>query len=165
MADSDANDVHATQSGHSAVTEDRVYGLSMDALAGIPEHVLYLFLDASTGWQKVLKIVPGGLGRPYAKSRHTMFERLKAKGIIKPSPRSTEQKGLQRIEALLTQILGKQFECTEMCKRIEARTEQLKGDVLGFEDLVRSKGHLVFIKDEFSLKKTRPFGATAKAQR
>ncbi|KAJ7810885.1 hypothetical protein B0H14DRAFT_3756332 [Mycena olivaceomarginata] len=161
----DTNDVHAVQSGHSGVTEDRVYDLSMDALAGIPEHVLYLFLDASTGWQKVLLIVPGGLGRPYTKSRYTMFGRLKAKGIIKPSPQSTEQKGLQHIEALLTRLLEKQFESTEMCERIEAKTDQLEGDVLGFEDLVRSKGHLVFFKEEFLLKKTRSFGATAKAQR
>lgn len=103
------NDIHAGQSGHSGSTEDRVYGLSMDALAGVPEHVLYQYLDASTGWQKVLEIVPGGLGRPYAKSRYTMFDRLKAKGIIKPSPRSAEQKGLQHIEALLTRLLEKQL--------------------------------------------------------
>jgi hypothetical protein len=69
LMEEDENDsVQAQQSGHSRRTENRVYGLSPDAMAGAPEDLLPLFLDASTDWQVACKVVPGGLGLTYSQA-------------------------------------------------------------------------------------------------
>ncbi|KAG2063234.1 hypothetical protein BDR04DRAFT_1123399, partial [Suillus decipiens] len=66
----DAEDtIDALQAGHSRATENRVYGLSVQALAGAAEDVLPLFLNASTAWQTRCKTVPGGTLLPYKKAR------------------------------------------------------------------------------------------------
>ncbi|KAJ7105805.1 hypothetical protein C8R44DRAFT_942367 [Mycena epipterygia] len=74
--------VNAMQSGHSLPTENRVYGLSPDALLGAPEDVLYLFLRASTEWQKAMKVVPGGLALPYKEARTHDFDSLVLRGVF-----------------------------------------------------------------------------------
>lgn len=61
MANGIEDTIGAEQAGHNWETERRKYGLSPDALAGQAEDVLPLFLNASTGWQKVMKTVPGML--------------------------------------------------------------------------------------------------------
>ncbi|KAG2088559.1 uncharacterized protein F5147DRAFT_658677 [Suillus discolor] len=43
--------VEALKAGHNRSTENRIYGRSPDALAGAPEDLLALFLQASTNWQ------------------------------------------------------------------------------------------------------------------
>jgi hypothetical protein len=57
--------IHAWQTGHSPTSELRVYGLSPDAMLGTSEDVFHLFLEASTEWQKIFGVVPGGLGLSY----------------------------------------------------------------------------------------------------
>lgn len=61
--------VDALQAGHSRATENRLYGLSVETLAGPAEDVLPLFLNASTTWQVRCKAVPGGALIPYAEAR------------------------------------------------------------------------------------------------
>lgn len=51
--------IGAEQAGHSWRVETKVYGLSPDALAGLPEDSLHLYLRASGGWQSVMRTVPG----------------------------------------------------------------------------------------------------------
>jgi hypothetical protein len=51
--------IHVRQAGHSRAVEDRVYGLSPDALLGAAEDLLPLFMAASTKWQVIHKAVPG----------------------------------------------------------------------------------------------------------
>lgn len=51
--------VGAEQAGHSWAVEKKIYGVSMDALAGSSEDFLAVFLKASTNWQKAMKTVPG----------------------------------------------------------------------------------------------------------
>lgn len=63
-------------------TED-IYGLSPDAMLGASEDVFHLFLEASTEWQKELKVVPGGLGLPYKKAAMERFDNLVGQDIIK----------------------------------------------------------------------------------
>jgi hypothetical protein len=75
--------VHALQSGHTPASENRIYGLSPDALLGASEDVLHLFLDASTDWQIVNRIVPGGLALPYQEVRTDHFTALGAAGKFK----------------------------------------------------------------------------------
>ncbi|KAG2365348.1 hypothetical protein BDR07DRAFT_1277326, partial [Suillus spraguei] len=70
VMDQDAEDtVDALQAGHSRATENRIYGLSTQALAGAAEDVLPLFLNASTAWQTRCKTVPGGTLLPYKQAR------------------------------------------------------------------------------------------------
>lgn len=68
--------VFARLNGHSPETENRIYGVSADAMLGTSEDVFQLYLDASTEWQKAFRIVPGGLGLPYKKVRSKMFDNL-----------------------------------------------------------------------------------------
>jgi hypothetical protein len=70
------DDVDALQAGHSRSTENRVYGLSMQAIAGASEDVLPLFLNTSTVWQKKCETVPGGQLLPYHQARSADFSRF-----------------------------------------------------------------------------------------
>lgn len=63
------DDVDALQAGHTRATENRIYGLSPQSLAGAAEDILPLFLEASTKWQKCCKAMPGGSGLPYRQAR------------------------------------------------------------------------------------------------
>jgi hypothetical protein len=75
--------VQAQQAGHSRGLENLVYGLSPDATLGAPEDTIALFLNASTDWQKVVKVVPGGLALPYKEATMRCFEALVAHGLIR----------------------------------------------------------------------------------
>lgn len=75
--------IHALQSGHSQANENRIYGLSPDAILGPPEDFLQLFLDASTEWQVVNNVVPGGFSLKYQEARMANFKPLVQSGVIK----------------------------------------------------------------------------------
>ncbi|KAG6863980.1 hypothetical protein C0991_001400, partial [Blastosporella zonata] len=79
--------VDALQATHSRQTENRIYGLSPDALSGVAEDVLPLYLDASTEWQIQAMAVPGGLGLPYTECVSTNFSALVKAGHIKQPSR------------------------------------------------------------------------------
>ena len=108
--------ISVRQAGHSRVLEDRMYGLSPDALLGVAEDLLPLFMASSTKWQTLHKAVPGefcacstytpsrdlsltdlpigGLMLPYPEARSTHFDDLVNKGVIKlasPSKGSSSQ--------------------------------------------------------------------------
>jgi hypothetical protein len=68
--------VEALQAGHTRATENRIYGLSPDALAGAAEDLLPLFLQASTNWQLLMKTVPGGLELAYTHASSKHFKEL-----------------------------------------------------------------------------------------
>lgn len=67
--DDTTNDLEALQAGHTRATEDRIYGLSMYSLAGVPEDVLPYYLEASTSWQTHCRTVMGGTLLPYQQAR------------------------------------------------------------------------------------------------
>ncbi|KAG2134990.1 hypothetical protein BD769DRAFT_1352930 [Suillus cothurnatus] len=71
MEEETEDTVEALQAGHSRATENRIYGLSVQALAGAAEDVLPLFLNASTTWQIKCKTVPGGTLLPYNQARNS----------------------------------------------------------------------------------------------
>ena len=54
--------IGAEQAGHSWRIERSIYGISADALAGLPEDRIPLFLKASCNWQKAMRTVPGTFG-------------------------------------------------------------------------------------------------------
>ncbi|KAG2110465.1 hypothetical protein BD769DRAFT_1674624 [Suillus cothurnatus] len=80
LEDDEQDTVEALQAGHNRSTENRIYGLSPDALAGAPEDLLPLFLQASTNWQLVMRTVPGGLQLPYTLARSYQFKQLADSG-------------------------------------------------------------------------------------
>ena len=126
--------VHALQSGHSVANENRIYGLSPEAFLGASEDVMQLFLDASTEWQVVNKVVPGGLGLSYTESRMNQFDSLVTSGVIKgsrPSPQTpplvsdkpeslhvmqeTILKAIQGLSGQMQQIQKEVNELKQMC--------------------------------------------------
>ncbi|KAG6819759.1 hypothetical protein H0H93_008917 [Arthromyces matolae] len=92
LMDVDEEDtVTALQASHSRRTENRIYGLSPDALSGVGEDVLPLYLDASTDWQIESLVVPGGLGLPYKECIHSNFIPLVHAKRIKRGPSGTHK--------------------------------------------------------------------------
>ncbi|KAJ6453407.1 hypothetical protein C8R45DRAFT_945244 [Mycena sanguinolenta] len=135
--------INAMQSGHSSTTENMVYGLSPDSLMGAPEDVLNLFLLTSGEWQKVARMVPGGLGLDYRTARCTLFESLVAAGVIalkggRPvvavthdtvkSADVTEQLAQQLAKVSLggAAIMDKQDQALAILSRLEARIAELE---------------------------------------
>jgi hypothetical protein len=82
LEEDERDTVEALQAGHSRATENRVYGLSPDALAGAPEDLLPLFLQASSNWQLLMHTVPGGLGLSYRHARGRHFKELAKSGRL-----------------------------------------------------------------------------------
>lgn len=56
---SEINTAQVLQYGHNRSIHDSIYGVSTDATAGPSEDILPLFLDASTDWQRKMKVVQG----------------------------------------------------------------------------------------------------------
>ncbi|KAG2126628.1 uncharacterized protein EDB93DRAFT_1096999 [Suillus bovinus] len=80
LEDDDEDTIEALQAGHSRATENRIYGLSPDMLAGGAEDLLPLFLQASTNWQLLMRTVPGGLQLAYTDARAIHFQQLAESG-------------------------------------------------------------------------------------
>ncbi|KAH0581484.1 hypothetical protein H2248_011200 [Termitomyces sp. 'cryptogamus'] len=90
LIESDSGDtIEAMQATHSRRTENRIYGLSMDALSGVAEDVLPLYLQASTHWQIASCAVPGGLALPYFRVRASDFDELVKRGVLVLPPQSS----------------------------------------------------------------------------
>jgi hypothetical protein len=69
MENNDNEMVAALQAAHSVQTERRLYGLSDESML-VESHIhLQHFLDASTDWQNLCRIVPGGQMLPYNQAR------------------------------------------------------------------------------------------------
>jgi hypothetical protein len=133
--DGNQETVQALQSGHTRQTENRIYGISTETLAGSADEVLPMFLDASTDWQVACRIVPGGHLLPYSKARMEFFEQLSSDKAIKSNysrPIATIEQALDRVitglnssleEVLLTklepkleQMIEKIFNRLSSCK-------------------------------------------------
>lgn len=106
--------VEATQATHSRRTENRVYGLSADALSGVAEDVLPLYLDASTQWQIATGAVPGGLALPYPEARSEHFQALVESGRIQvpPSMQGSSKVQVESIVASVVQAIQPAIEST-----------------------------------------------------
>ncbi|KAJ7574807.1 hypothetical protein C8J56DRAFT_802497 [Mycena floridula] len=89
LEDSDSADtIEAEQMGHSRATEKAHYGLSSNAWDGASDEIILLFLKASSKWQVLLELVPGGLQLPYHSAQPDQFQRLVTKGLIKLNKRT-----------------------------------------------------------------------------
>lgn len=80
--ESTSSSAHALQSGHSARTENRIYGLSPDSLIGATEDIMQVFLNASTEWQRLFGIVPGGAMLKFHQATMSQYGVLQAMGHL-----------------------------------------------------------------------------------
>lgn len=118
--------VQALQSGHSRHTENRLYGISPEALAGASEDVLPLFLDASTDWQVACKIVPGGHLLPYREATASRFTSLVAEKRIKANyttPVKTMEQLMDHVLLALDTRMEKQTK--DLFEHIDQKLEEL----------------------------------------
>jgi hypothetical protein len=95
------------QAGRTRSTGNRVYAVSHDTLAGIAEDVLPLFLESSTDWQKILGVVPGGLGLVYKAAKGIHYAQLIGNGIIAPLHREAQRQEQLDINKLVTLIVDR----------------------------------------------------------
>jgi len=96
--------IGALQMGHTSQTDKRNYGISHDTLAGASEDVLPLYLDASTEWQIVCNVVPGGLALPYISATMSSFQSLVEQRIIKPPALAQKKDILSVLQHVLQRI-------------------------------------------------------------
>jgi hypothetical protein len=102
LLEGDENErIEALQMGHNTQTERRIYGISPEALQSASEDVLPLFLDASTEWQILCGVVPGGITLPYSAAKMDSFKQLASKKMFKV-PQESEVKVL--LHTLLNRI-------------------------------------------------------------
>jgi hypothetical protein len=87
MEESEQETIDAAQAGRTRQTDNHHYGISHDALSGVAEDVLPLYLDSSTDWQKQLHVVPGGLQLTYEEASGKNFQDLVKAGCITSSTR------------------------------------------------------------------------------
>ncbi len=118
--------IPALQAGHTRQTENRIYGISPESLAGPAEDVLPLYLDASTDWQVACKIVPGGHLLPYNQARMEHFTHLAASKSIKANyatSAGTMEQMTEKIFASLDARLEQQME--KIAERLESKFEKM----------------------------------------
>ncbi|KAK2462988.1 hypothetical protein APHAL10511_004975 [Amanita phalloides] len=122
--------IHALQSGHSVASENRLCGLSPDALLGASEDVLQLFLDASTEWQVVNKVVPGGHVLPYHECTMDHFDHLCNEGIIKDKSQGISSKGVDDLFVAMTHV---QETVLKAVKDLSVKVQQLQDELKGIQ--------------------------------
>lgn len=77
-----SSSAHTLQSGHSTQTENRIYGLTPDSLIGATEDIMQVFLNASTEWQRLFGIVPGGAVFKFHQATMDKYSGLQAMGHL-----------------------------------------------------------------------------------
>lgn len=109
MEEDELDNVGSLQEGHSRATENMIYGLTPDALAGPSEDILPLFLDCSTDWQVEFRIVPGGIMLPYRQAMACHFDKLVKDGSINNirDPTGKEIQHKKMVEDIVEQLDSK----------------------------------------------------------
>ena len=121
--------VHALQSGHSEATERRIYGLTPESLLGGTEDIMALFLEASTEWQRLFKIVPGGVSLPYFDTAMSSYSKLQEVGLIKQTPfqDTPRQAASAETSAILTLLKEMQAEMKQVREEVSCNVPSFKG--------------------------------------
>jgi superfamily II DNA helicase RecQ len=135
--DDEQESVEALQMGHTRKTDNKVYGVSQEALRGAPEDILPLFLEASTDWQIICRVVPGGLNLCYSDALMSSFQAHIQSGVIcldiDRSETPDEIGGrLLGLKEMLARMDADIRSIQEHCVRAEKRMEVLisKADLL-----------------------------------
>jgi hypothetical protein len=85
LDDLDQDDVGALQMGHTLETERMRYAISADALSGLQEDTMDLYVRKSHTWSGNLRIVRGGLGLGLEAGRHSHYSQLVSEHALQGS--------------------------------------------------------------------------------
>lgn len=124
LEEDELDTVDALQAGHSRSTENRVYGLSPDALAGAPEDLLPQFLQASTNWQLLMHTVPGGLELAYAYAKCCHFKELAASGKLGSDAQTTTTTATRGSGTTVPSKIEVSLSTESMANRVAAKLEE-----------------------------------------
>jgi hypothetical protein len=116
LEEDEGESIGALQMGHNTRTDTRVYGVSQDALRGASEDILPLYLDATTDWQVLCRVVPGGLHLRYEEALMSCFQPLVRKGVI--TIQTPQQQIEDRISGLEDQLTGVRHDLNQMDAKI-----------------------------------------------
>lgn len=133
--------VDALQAGHSRATENRIYGLSPDALTGASEDILPLFLDASKQWQLILHIIPSGHIIPYSEInlKHIKDFGHSIKSTVKAQDSSMLSQTVSNLMAELTNKVLPEMESRITTKIISMLTPAIEA---AMHNVVKNIQHL-----------------------
>lgn len=152
LAGEDSNPIHALQSGHSVATENRIYGVTAESLLGAPEDIVHAYLDASTEWQRLFKVVPGGLSDlTYLQSQMHHYDQLNARGLFvskvfkKPQVTPPVANAPNDTAAILDAIAQLQYTSNESQKVLLTEVQQLRDRVSSLESEVTKFTRCMFI--------------------
>ena len=127
--DENQDSIQALQSGHSRQTENHLYGITAEALAGAAEDVLPLYLDASTDWQVACHVVPGGHMLPYTEAISSKFSYLASNNKIKVNYSTPVTTMEQVTERVLKEIDIKLENQTQVL--LDRMTEHFSNGIIG----------------------------------
>ncbi|KAJ6447481.1 hypothetical protein C8R45DRAFT_948512 [Mycena sanguinolenta] len=137
---------NAMSNGHSLQTENRIYGISPDALVGAAEDVFQVYLQTSTHWQRKIRVVPGGMGLSYKEAHHKHFDKL-----VPSDNEAGEDDSIQsELKTMLKQqqtLLRQMFEISE---RLETKVETLEQNVVHLTDVVKGTNYKVNSRDRLA---------------
>jgi hypothetical protein len=137
IEDDSMSDVHAEQSGHSPVTEQRMYGLAHDIAQGISEDRLHIFLNASVRWQHVLQVPPCGTRLPYHKSTISLYTELVGLGKVEPPSVTTKSRDEGTTAQLITLITQLQASQDTANKKLLDKVEHLSMEVKNLQETIK----------------------------
>lgn len=151
--DETLDSIQALQSGHTRHTENHLYGITAEALAGAAEDILPLYLDASTDWQVACQIVPGGHMLSYNQAKSSQFHLLAASNKIKKNystPVTTMEQVTDRVLTAMdarfekhTKVLMSQMDqhVTSTSKILESLQEKINQSFDQISQLLTSSMH------------------------
>ncbi|TEB21016.1 P-loop containing nucleoside triphosphate hydrolase protein, partial [Coprinellus micaceus] len=126
--------IYAQQSGHSVSTENRTYGLSPDLVEGLADATIELYLNSSSDWQRLLKVVPGDTTLPYKQCLVENYAKLAADGIIMAhTPTKSTHTDITPLAKLIIELKSESGASHNILmgeiKRLQADIQALKHDI------------------------------------
>ncbi|KAF9523200.1 hypothetical protein CPB83DRAFT_899016 [Crepidotus variabilis] len=116
----DGEDIESAQMGHNGQTEKRIYGVSHHSLLGASEDVMLLYCSASTEWQIVLSVQPGGVVTSFLCARAA---KVKPRPKLAPVKPELSQATVQQLEILT----GRFDQLEEKADVVNAKLDRLLG--------------------------------------
>lgn len=126
--------IYAQQSGHSVSTENRTYGLSPDLVEGLADATIELYLNSSSDWQRLLKVVPGDTTLPYKQCLVENYAKLAADGFIMAhTPTKSTHTDITPLAKLMIELKSESGASHNILmgeiKRLQADIQALKHDI------------------------------------
>lgn len=134
----DMETAQALQAGHSHATGRRIYGLSPDAIAGVTNDMMLMFVASSRLWQEHFEVVPTGIDQPYWAVTASRWPSFVKQGLIKPTAPPPLQEDpvvdlsksitqlAQQTQSALSQLLGYHAALSSQLAAVADQVSQLR---------------------------------------